>query len=240
MKIISPFRDYYDSALAYGHDNRVVYVRKTEELYNATDPVLKTNSQYKALFSSLGESGCEGYDRSSIIFNPTQILFCGKMYRGIRVTAKLHWSLPQVKKTEVYYHAEALENAVRDLGGSLDLDHQPRHRYWWTDTVRAGTVREWLSQQGIDSYYDYAVENRFVAVVADPSSPARVINNPCLASYDFYRVVNPVTAYQEIDMYVSGVLPSANAVVSPTPDKYKIHAHGFDKSSFRKDRTKHR
>jgi len=240
MKIISPFRDFYDSALAYGHDDHVVYVRKSEELYNANDPVLRNNKQYESLFSRLNESGCEGYNKSSITFNSTQILFCGKMYRGIRVTMKSHWSIPQVEKTDVYYHAEALEKAVRDLGGSLDLDRQARRRYWWNDSVHTGTVREWLSQQGIDSHYDYAIENRFVAVVADPTTPARVINNPRLASYDFYRVMNPVIAYQEIDMYLSGVLPQSSIITAPTPDKYKIQAHGFDKQSFRKSPTKHR
>jgi hypothetical protein len=79
-----------------------------------------------------------------------------------------------------------------------------------------------------------------VALVSDPVTPSRVIHNAKLADYDFYRVMNPAIAYQEIDMYISGVLPSASLVVSPTPDKYKIQAHGFDKSSFRKSPTKQR
>lgn len=241
MKIISPFQDFYDRALAYGHDDRTIYVRKPEELFNSHDPVLRNVRDFDFMFNDFAHNGCTGHDQCSISFHATHVLFCGKMYRGIRVTRKAHWSQPACDKTAVYYDADALVKAVKEMGGSLAVDYRKTGQMWWGRRFfYENSIRDWLAVQGSDAFYNFAVENRYVALVSDPTTPSRVINNAKLADYDFYRVMNPAIAYQEIDMYISGVLPAASMVVSPTPDKYKIQAHGFDKSSFRKSPTKQR
>jgi hypothetical protein len=67
-----------------------------------------------------------------------------------------------------------------------------------------------------------------------------LIINPVLNDFEFIKVIDPVTAYQEISMWIGGVLPkSDNAMINIT-DEDRIKQHGFDKRSFRKDPTKHK
>lgn len=61
--------------------------------------------------------------------------------------------------------------------------------------------------------------------------------NPCLKDIQFYQVLDAFTAYQELEMWVGGVL-SNNPQIQPVPDKFKIQQHGYDEYSFRKLPTK--
>jgi hypothetical protein len=62
------------------------------------------------------------------------------------------------------------------------------------------------------------------------------INGDDLKDFHFYKVVDPFTLFQEISMWVGGILPgSANPMVQITDDTIKVAKHGFDpKWSFRK------
>lgn len=66
----------------------------------------------------------------------------------------------------------------------------------------------------------------------------KAIINPRLETYEFYRIKDALTAFQEISMYLSNVLieQKETAVIE---DKYRITQHGFDsKKSFRKEKQK--
>jgi hypothetical protein len=63
-----------------------------------------------------------------------------------------------------------------------------------------------------------------------------------LKDIEFQRVLDPFTAYQELDQWISGVL-GQNPEPDEVSDKVKIQQHGFDSWSFRKhklDNTKDR
>lgn len=242
MKIVSPFRDFYDRALAYGHDEHTVYVRKTEELYNSHDGVLRDVKTFSHLMLDFCMNDIRGHNDSTISFATIQILFCGKMYRGIQITSKPHWSRPGGDtRTDTYYDGDALINAVVNLGGVVDLDYKKSGRMWWgRKFFYENSLREWLAVQGDERYLEFAITNNLISVVIDGGAPNRVVNNPKLSDYDFFRAIDPVTAYQELDMFISGVLASAGKPMVVTEDKYRIQAAGFDKASFRKSPTKHR
>lgn len=242
MKIVSPFRDFYDRALAYGYDEHTVYVRKPVELYNgAYGNSLRDIRDYDFLFVDGTIQDLPGHNHSTISFAFVRVLFCGKLYNGVRVTVKPHWSLPAETKTAVYYDADALVNAVHQAGGDIDADFRRSDRRWWGHRFfYDNSLRSWLSNQGSPIHQDYAIQNKFITLVVDHDQPTRVIKDAKLADYDFYRTINPVIAYQEIEMFVSGVLASAGNQMVVTEDKYKILAAGFDQRSFRKSPTKHR
>ena len=63
--------------------------------------------------------------------------------------------------------------------------------------------------------------------------------NPLLKDYQFYKVYDAVQTFQEIQMFISGVLGNKEKEIIEVADKYKITQHGFDKKwSFRKEPTK--
>jgi hypothetical protein len=61
------------------------------------------------------------------------------------------------------------------------------------------------------------------------------IVNPILKDYEFYKVVDTFQAFQEISMFIGGVLGRGEKEIVVVEDKYKIAQHGFDKWSFRKE-----
>ena len=65
------------------------------------------------------------------------------------------------------------------------------------------------------------------------------IVNPILRDYQFARVIDPYTAFQEIQMYVSGVLGvNKDGTEFPSTEKEKVAQHGMDKWSFRRPPSK--
>jgi hypothetical protein len=62
---------------------------------------------------------------------------------------------------------------------------------------------------------------------------SRLITNPCLKDLQFYKVKDAYQTYQELDMYLGGVLTNTE-VIPPMDDLTLIKAKGFDvKTSFR-------
>jgi hypothetical protein len=59
-------------------------------------------------------------------------------------------------------------------------------------------------------------------------------NDMSLKDIQFYRAVDPYTAFQEIEMYLGGIVPRPGAMTANIEDKYRVEQHGFDKWSFRK------
>ena len=55
---------------------------------------------------------------------------------------------------------------------------------------------------------------------------------------EFYKVIDAFTAFQEISMFIGGVLGIGEKEIVEIEDKYKIGQHGFDKWSFRKEPSK--
>jgi len=62
--------------------------------------------------------------------------------------------------------------------------------------------------------------------------------NPCLKDYNFQRIKDPYTAYQEISQYISGVLGVNTSETIDISDKDKLWEKGFDNWSFKKMPTK--
>ena len=59
------------------------------------------------------------------------------------------------------------------------------------------------------------------------------IINPNLSNLKFQTKFEPYSAFQEIEMFISGVLGIDNKNTIEIDDKYRIESHGFDNWSFR-------
>ena len=63
---------------------------------------------------------------------------------------------------------------------------------------------------------------------------SKFIITPLLKNYEFYKVFDSFQAFQEVMMFMGGVLGRGEKEIVEVADKYKIGQHGFDKWSFRK------
>lgn len=240
MRIISPFHDYYDSAMATGTDERSVFLRRPEGLALPTghalsvwDHPLKPWVQ-RAQASHAGPFGdmVVGRRQREKIVEPGLVLFAGRAYPFMAVQDLLHdhdptfvWSLNELMAWL----------AVR--GEKLE-EHR---RYWGSKKTERQRMEEWFAYRGADATDAMAKAQVAIALIEDHSfvwggarKPGQMIINPRLEPYGFARQLDPWTAYQELSMFVEGVLRHPDPVTEPISDQDRLVQHGFDHWSFRK------
>lgn len=231
MRIISKFKDYYDSASGHGVDMTVVYTRVTEELEktwsrSALDEATKTN----ALIDSVRVD-----NSPSQTFTPIVVGFCGKMYYGL-----MYYVDPKGKDPElpVYSRIPSLDGLrleyawkASDLSDEV-LDKQRGYRHW-----KSRTIREWFTANpsGVDNL-DWFLDNKIVCCY---KVDKKLVINPKLQDIKFQRVFDSFSAYQEIAMFVSGVMCDVSKrEPEPITDVMRAATKGFDQHSFRRGPTK--
>jgi hypothetical protein len=240
MYIISKKKDYYDGVVGtMGIDRSIVYARETQTFENWTSfpkefrPNKPYNSRYKNHFLNLDHHTLhskpiiEGY--SSFIVG-----FCGKLYIGWKLYRKVPnpYSVSTIV-TDITYDYELVKKYVKTVSWYSNLDddmeyiksYDPMHIFrdlkspiFVYDSDRNGT-----------SMNPYRRRNSDVFIV-----------NPILNEYKFYTVIDSFTAFQELSMFMGGILGSGEKEIVEVEDKYKITQHGFNKWLFRREPEKKR
>lgn len=237
MHIVSKHRDYYDGVVGtMGVDKTLVYERNTIEI----DDVKKMPKEFQINnnlswsyrrdnhFLNIGymRTDTKKYDDVDSFI----VGFCGKLYLGWKFKYKIkevdnYNMVVDVTKTDIIY---GFDNAKQYLKSGF-----------WKDT----------SQEDIDYVLNYDPINIFRTLntpifIYDThnSGKARhdstLIINPNLKEYEFYKEIDAFTAFQEISMFLGGVLGRGEKKIVEVEDKHKISQHGFDKWSFRKESSK--
>lgn len=240
MRIISKLRDYYDSAMAFGQDQSVVFVRNAEEL-----DMKKIPTNIRELIEPRISFGNRHGKDIDVEMSPTVVVFCGKTYKAITCVKHTkdpsNYLAPSKKEVKVLYSLEDVKDFLEANG--LPFKTQPR--YSWLNPK--DTIAGFFEKQTNNLIEEFCIENRYVVLTcADMSkviennydSQYRLIANGYLDKLQFFRVMDSFAAYQELDMFVSGTLPQSTAMPIEISDKDRILQHGFDKYSFRKPKEK--
>jgi hypothetical protein len=237
MRIISPFHDYYDTAQAFGQDERVVYHRVTrEEKYKFPHALAKWFPARGVPWKQRGEFADDHVERfyfkssKPVTFHPVSIEFfrigfCGKLHSGIVI------QFTPTSPIECFYNVDDIKTKAEKYFKKNLVDE-------FKETTSGQRAANWFDKKVDEtSFNDWCVENKTPVVVWNSTWKEHsewVYYNPCLNDYDFFKVMNPYQAYQELDMYISGVIGYPGIPMVEIEDKYKIVEHGFDKWSFRK------
>jgi len=216
MRIISGDHDYYDKVQVYGHDPTSVWKRQTHEV--------------EILSETLDFELSKNYKRTSVTHHhnawPFVIGFCGKLYPCMQITEdELTWppkSTYHYKADEVVAWLEDKEGERRDKWEKKNLKRDIQDIRWWYDAYR-----------GVSS-------DLFVRLQAPIwIKPLRrkwgdlIFVNYLLKEYNFQKVFDPVSAFQEIDMYLSGVLTLQQPEMVEIADIDQRDKKGFDDWSFK-------
>lgn len=237
MRIISPFRDYYDSVLAYGHDEHGQIYHRVTKIIDDVPPQIESLSM-RDVFELR-------YYRSSYC-HPVYIGFCGKIYPMMTLR-------DDNDKERLYHSVAAVEEHVEKFyskKSAMCFCTSPS-KSWWDKNPQSPhqKVRDFfMSCESLDftdafvslatpifsyrnAYKDNGYRNKSTSILTI---------NPCLQDDRFMKVLDPYTAFGEIDMFFGGVLCNTEDNTIQIDDKHMLQQKGFDKFSFKKPPTKKR
>lgn len=257
MRIISKFKDYYDSGMGLGVDETVMFLRIKKvlcgESFNDPRPVPE---MYKPV--SEAPFRLEGYlseNGTMLNFYPFLVYFCGEAYRGLTIkVTKLHDSFNMFDKVIAMKSFYAYEDFKEFLHTNKNNMIDPRENRYSRNPTELDYFKRKDFNKLLPSYFnnfgEYKIPSSFVEACIQNrlciaslswegdrlhSRDVFITENPCLSDFQFFKVFPPHVAYQNLDMYISGVLGAPNAEPLPISDKDRAQQHGFDKRSFRKD-----
>jgi hypothetical protein len=211
MRIISKFRDYYDSAAAYGIDRTVVYVRETKEI----TPRKQSRWTYRPVLFK--------HKNITYEYQQGQIGFCGGCYPFVIVT----WYEKQELKRNVFWSLEFFSEFYGKYVPGWEKGYKYRKESWTHQRFRE--FFEWVPEGFSEIFHTHQIPI-FVRY-----SNEEVIANPNLRDFEFYRLFDSFQAHQELAMYVGGVLRQSENSMIQLSDEDKAAKHGFNKASFRTD-----
>jgi len=223
MLIVSKFRDYYDSAVGHsGIDKTIVYDRVIKSSPSYYLERLKDSGELTYWLTNQFHIAYRDDKRSELLF----LGFCGKIYVimlyskdynddvhvyvGEDIILFLH-PKPNIKDSRF----QAIKNIIDKYHLKTDNSVFVRDNVPYFVEHIAGD--KWMLETGLN----------------EGSDKAKMILNPKLSDFDFYKIKDAFSTFQDVQNYISGVIGVNTKPMIVVDDKYKIQQHGFDKWSFR-------
>lgn len=248
MRIISKFKDYYDTCMYYGMDKELVYSRQSQNIQANITQLIKENT-------TIGHFNYSAHHRyisnkENIEFNFGSIGFCGKFYPYIKFARRMPFdrltqmSIPD--EVTFCYSAEQTHEFMQKFPytgkNNLDRGGNPIKNY--PLTVRMPYQHYTEKYMSLESYYTNNFKESLepfykyntpiiVESKSTPHNDPMIEVNACLKNYQFYRMFDAFKAFQEISMFVGGVLPQNGKEMIVLSDVMKRDKHGFDDMSFK-------
>ena len=240
MRIVSKFNDYYDSVLNTGYEDSKVFVRNTTNFKQRGDikndvvedlwDRMKAKANISVLDYPLYNSQQLVSFRSKnglIKLTTLGVLFCGKYFPSIKCDVE---DCGGSSTTSYFY------TAADTLAFLSDNEFNPKKRPSTHKIYRRSSnkdivkvLTDYFDDRQFDK--DWCVEHKITSAVFD----GWLYINPPLKDYMFYKALDSYTAFQEIEMWLSGTLSWPFNMMIELADEYRVAAHGFDtKYGFRK------
>ncbi|MDR3108329.1 MAG: hypothetical protein LBU65_01400 [Planctomycetaceae bacterium] len=216
MRIISDFHDYYDVGMQNGIDPKLPYMRFRRE-----ENIEKFSHKLSPMRRWI--TGCR------IFF----VGFAGKIYPSIKYSGD---------STNVDYDFD-LKNLTDDFFLQTLEAHDD---FWWSWSQKSEKNRNRMLSRMREIFNEIIEQNcnellslfeQFkTAIFVFQFGAEKVFINERLNQYNFQKVLPPIQAFQELEMYVGSYLTQPVIEEPPISDKIKAEIHGFDKHSFRKEK----
>lgn len=242
MRIIQG-HDYYDIGLSYGVDPSVVLVRDSRRVDFKEIPLPRVGCLPN--IRRIGEKRPWIHDQStwwhghrSVSVSTVHVIFAGRYYSGVRVNIYTGYA-PQPDRFDVFWDRESLDKHLRRFCDAyVEKDRKQNRWVLKYEKSRGEPEREpFVSYELTDDAKTYVFENRVALAYTEHEGRDLVwiVNGDNLKYQQFYKVKDAYTAFQDLSMFVGGVLPrQGNPMVEIVDQKVKIQKAGFDtKTSFR-------
>lgn len=248
MKIISKYKDFYDSAQALGIDKTLLYKRfqETHSIENLPNFKPFNEDIWKNLPEPymISTSG-EFYHTSKelIHIEYSSLGFCGQLFPYIRFVRKVN---KEVVSRSTFYKAEKANEFMNKLKSKFPKlsymsefyrcekpNEEELKTYLSADVFKKDKL-DWFQQVNSPTFvfneepYQKHQSSDFQKV-NNKSSLGYVLTNPILKEFEFYKVKDNYTCYQELSQFLSGVLTQREIRKDNLTDIQKVEQHGFDR-----------
>ena len=238
MYIIAKKKDYYDGvAGTTGIDKTIVYDRETTEFEKDEIPITferkrgywgtrKDTPFHKMGYHSIRKEFRGVYCDEYAYFI---VGFCGKLYVGWKLY-RANNEYPHEVTTEITYDFDFMKTFLEQKTWQSNLE----------DTMNYVKTYDALQLFRDLKCPIFVYDSDFGRLYFDKkrsiynSHHSKFFINPLLKDYEFYKIFDSFQAFQEVMMFMGGVLGRGEKEIVEVADKYKIGQHGFDKWSFRK------
>ena len=231
MRIISQFKDYYDGVTKQGLDGRITFRRISEGLDARGQS--GADESLKAVTSMLPVAGgIHGPAGDDFSLTPFMVGFCGKLYAGLAVE---HRQGEETDRACVYSAGQYAAFCERLTEKRTAAPTGNLNRF-----VKSTDLGAFLKKYQADTSVSSELHAGRIVValyLATRRRTPRIIINPRLEDLEFFRVFDASQAFQEIEMYLGGILAPEEAPTVAIADKDRIQQHGFDRWSFRRAPT---
>jgi len=231
MRIISKFKDYYDGVGAGDLDHIPVYERHEKQI-ELIQPFPRGWRQSKYLIVNRNNK-VSGF-KSGLVTERSLytyvIGYCGELYPILKVVQ----DNGSISKYWYEYDVSTYLNYVEKPRWSFDRHEQNLNE--WLELIKTLKLKDIFKEHNVPVF----IFDGFEIDTRKGTQPVlQVTLNPRLRKYEFYKVKEPYTAYQDIRVYVGNDLAHDTEVDVPTgDDKTLAESKGYDKWSFRKESTK--
>lgn len=251
MRIISKFYDYYDIGLSYGIDPKIIYKRKTKTIsieYKKIRAEKNKNTEYfeiaKRVFPEIDTRlmfyKLYGSDKTYLDINSLGcIIFCGHVYPFI----KCRINRCDLSNYQYIYSLEKMDEFI-DNSNSKKIKqkyYDKKDNFFNTNNRLSfnnffnNLNRSYINIIDLHKEYDTPI-----FIYKREYYNFNIIFNPNLKKYSFYQVQDAYTAFQNLSMFMSGILGVKENKILDISDNDLKHMKGFDEKSFRKEPTKKR
>lgn len=210
MRIISSFKDYYDSLQDY--DSKI-WVRDTS-IVNLNN---KTLYNKLSLYNHFKSEKINNDNYKYIV--PIIFGYCGNYYK---------YYLNIISNVSNSYEINLLD---KDNQYSIEQVKKENHKsnYWWMGSFYDKDI-SFLNNENLFTLYNTPI--MIIYELSYKSKNLTILLNPSFKRYGFHKLKEVSQTYQDIEMYIEGVL-SNNEEYPVLQEKYRQGSR-FDKYSFRK------
>lgn len=222
MRIISDFHDYYDIGMQNGIDPKLPYQRFRRE-----EPVDIHFSKWVGNGIGFSNWYVQYYEEHC---NIAFFGFAGAIYPAAGFTDGLN-------ETTYYFDIDEIPESFYD--GILEnrwpwKRKREKDRAYLLKQARKELrdVFEFKNDERLTKFFETYKTAIFIYRLGD----RKAIINERLNLYGFQKILPPIQAFRELEMYVGSYLTQPVIEEPPISDKIKAEIHGFGKYSFRKDK----
>jgi hypothetical protein len=231
MRILSPFKDFYDYVIVET-DNRKFYLRETKEVvYSELE---HKKSPEKTVLSPLTYDQVNGMRVKGLhAFEKGYfgvVAFCGRLRSFLVYGDDLYWHYDDVPENTI----KTLQKLAKTKWNSWDSPTYDKSWAWGRDPLK-DMLRykkiDWVMDRHTKEHSHTNLNKIFNAPVIVMTGVRNITLNPKLSEIGFNKAITPTEAYQDIYNWIPYNEPE---VPSSPDDMSRYEAKGFDKkTSFR-------